>query len=128
MSIKFSKWTFWKFQNIIYFNFDIWSYDRMIICARASVFTFIFSIKGLRGLSIESPLWGNEDGALKVYVDRGGLGITFWAPPYSKIGSGRIYSGFTCARCPLPPLPHCICSGSNLRLVETGRWGFTREI
>ena len=29
---------------MIYFNFDIWNYDRMIVCAEASVFTFIFSI------------------------------------------------------------------------------------
>ena len=52
----------------------------------------------IKGLSIESLLWGNGDGALKVFGDRGGLGITFWAPPYPKIGGRRIYSGFSRAR------------------------------
>ena len=60
-----------------------------------SILSNLFIIKGL---SIESLLWGNGDGALKVFGDQGGLGITFWAPLYPKIGGGKISSEFSRAR------------------------------
>ena len=53
------------------------------------------------------------------FLEIEGIGITIWAPPYPKIGGGRIYSEFSRPRDPLLPLHHCICSGSKTRLVET---------
>ena len=71
----------------------------------------------LKGLSIEFDN-GIIGMGLWRFVGSRGLGITFWAPPYPKIGDGRIYSRFSSPSGP-PPLPHCICSGSNPTLVET---------
>ena len=36
------------------------------------------------------------------FWDREGLGITFWTPPYPKIGSGKRYSQFSLPRSPPP--------------------------
>ena len=47
---------------------------------------------------------GNGDGALNVFGDQEGFGITFWILPYPKIRGGKIYSGFLRQRSPLPHL------------------------
>ena len=75
----------------------------------------------LKGLSIKSLFWGNGDGALKVFGIEG-IGDNLLDSSLSQIRRWEdIQWIFTCVQFP-SPLPHCICSGLNPRLVETGWW------
>ena len=51
----------------------------------------------VKGLSIELLLWVMRMGFWRL-LGIEGIGITFCAPPYPKIGGGRIYIRFSCAR------------------------------
>ena len=109
IQILMDRWTLWNS------NRDLWKIN----------FYLVITVIMIKGLNIES-----DNGAMRMKLWRfwspGELGITFWANP--KIGGGRIYSGFSHPRDSLLHLPHCMCSASNPRLMETGWWGFIRRI
>ena len=119
--LNYIHWICLNFKNIL-FSFHV--IKSKVILKSVTALNICKEIQKIKGLSIESLLWGNGDGALKVFGIEGDWD-NLLGPPYPKIGGGRIYSGFS--RACGPPLTFAPLYMLGLEPEtcgeETGRWG-----